>query len=642
MRCNRAQLALSAAMDGERLPADVRAHVDTCARCAAFADGAQQLRTGVRVRVAEPVPDLVAPIMERVREEAAHPAAPVPLRGRPVPAPGRRAPLRSFAAAALVGMVVGALLVSGGMLFRRAAPATASRIPKQIAEAATNLESYRAAYRVVERNWHPDVLRREFEVDVAFASPERFLVRVHDVTAYPGLTWPRNDTELRVNGGRWMLRGPDACVSQDVVTCVDTAPGRISDTLISGRPPFDADAPMPTDIILPVTSLAGSDRVNVVGEAVVDGHRAVGLRMSARDAAPLVAFFQQAGIWRPLYPADRVDVWLDAESWFPLRFTVTAAPGEDRALWTSRFGIPTERAGEEVLDVRLEDLSVGSVPRSLFAVPRGGRDEGFHEVPQDELAAAAGFEPVVPARLHGLRPYRSGVFEDPSEGAILSFADGLSWLRVRERRVSAPVPAPAYSERVTLPGGSVASYVPATAASAGRRVAIQGDGWDILIESNLRREELIDIAGSLPVRGDAPPVHSTGYGLRIEQVPVDQLAVRAGFPVLVPAVLPEGSHLVTAEVESFGPGRAVRLVYGRSGAEPGGYGVRIYEAPGEALPPASGNDQAAVPVRGVTGRWSPEHQELEWVEDGRYVSVRVPGLELADAVAIAASLEQPA
>jgi len=626
-------------MDGERLPEDARAHVETCARCAAFADGAQRLRTDVRVRVAEPVPDLVAPIMERVRAASQEGKTPIPLRSKASRAARSRIPLRALAAAALVGMVMGALLVSGGILFRRAAPATASRIPRQIAEAATNLEAYRATYHVVEWNWHPDVPKREFAVDVAFASPERFLAQVRDLTDYPGRSWPRNDTELRIDGDRWMLRGPDACVSQDVVTCVDTAPGRTSETLISGRPPFDADAPMPTDIILPVTSLAGSDRVDVVGEAVVDGRRAVELRMSARDAAPLLAFFQQAGIWRPLYPADRVHVWLDAESWFPLRTVVTAAPGEDRALWTSRFGIPTERAGDEVLDVRLEDLSLEPVPSALFLVPGGGQDEGFRDVPRTELAGAAGFDPVVPARLHGLRPYRSGVFQERSGGTILSYADGLSWLRIRERPATEPVPAPAFAERVVLPGGSIASYLPATGGSAGRRVAIQGGGWDIQLESNLRREELLDIAASLPVRGEDPPVRSTDDGLRIEQVRADELTSGAGFPVLVPAVLPGGSHLVVAEIESFGPRRAVRLVYGRSGAEPGGYGVRIYEAPGEVLPPASGNDQAAVRVRGVTGRWSPEHQELEWVEDGRYVSVRVPGLELADALAISASLE---
>ncbi len=637
MRCSRAQIELSAAMDGERLPEDVREHAEGCARCRAFMDGAQRLRTRVRVRLAEPIPDLVAPIMERIGRQNSRADVAVPLRS----SHGRTVLSRvgAFAAAALVGVVVGALLVSEGIFLRRAAPASASEIPRQIAAAATTLRSYQATYEVVERNWHPDVPKREFEVDVAFAAPERFLVRVRDQTDYPGPSWPRNDTELRVDSDQWLLRGPAGCVSHDVVTCVDTAPGRTSQTVISGRPPFDADAPMPTDIILPVTTLAGSDRVDVVGEAVVDGRRAVEVRMSAQDSAPLLAFFQQTGIWRPLYPADRVRIWLDAESWFPLRFTVTAAPGEDRALWTSRFAITTERAGDEVLDVRLQDLSLEPPAPASFAVPGGGKDEGFRDVLRDDLERAAGFEPIEPERLHGLRPYRFGVFDQPSGGAVLSYADGLSWLRIRERRVRGLVPVPAFSERVILPGGSVASFLPATAGSAGRRVAIQGDGWDILIESNLRREVLLDVADSLPVRGAAPPARSATGGVRVEQVPEDRLSSRAGFAVLAPATLPEGAHLVLAEVESFGPARAVRLVYGRSGVEPEGYGVRIFQAPDDVLPPASGNDQAAVEVRGVVGRWSPEHQELEWVEDGRYVSLRVPGLELADALALAASLE---
>lgn len=68
MRCDDIQDALSARLDGEALPPGlddllVDGHVATCDVCAAFAAGAAVLHRSLRVRAAEPVPDLTDTIL---------------------------------------------------------------------------------------------------------------------------------------------------------------------------------------------------------------------------------------------------------------------------------------------------------------------------------------------------------------------------------------------------------------------------------------------------------------------------------------------------------------------------------------------------------------------------------------------------
>jgi hypothetical protein len=70
VRCDVAQLELSARMDdasNPRLDDELDAHLATCAECRRFRDRALRLREAVRLEAAAPVPDLVDPIMQRVR-----------------------------------------------------------------------------------------------------------------------------------------------------------------------------------------------------------------------------------------------------------------------------------------------------------------------------------------------------------------------------------------------------------------------------------------------------------------------------------------------------------------------------------------------------------------------------------------------
>ena len=67
MSCDTYREAVSALLDGEDAGLEddrVRAHLGTCRSCAAWADELSTLHRMVRVREAEPVPDLTAAILD--------------------------------------------------------------------------------------------------------------------------------------------------------------------------------------------------------------------------------------------------------------------------------------------------------------------------------------------------------------------------------------------------------------------------------------------------------------------------------------------------------------------------------------------------------------------------------------------------
>lgn len=636
MRCSSAQAAISASMDGETLSLGARTHVEGCEACRAFAEVAQEIRVAARLGVAEEVPDLVGRIMSRVREEAPAFAG----------APSRvgalrqtwRANKRALLAAAMVGVIVGAAITWPGVMPSRNAPgALAAGIPHEIADAASGLSAFEARYLVTElTGGNQDA---KFDVSVAFSSPERYRV---DVRSSTGGGIPNNST-LTVDGARWSLSGSQACVTAVTTPCPASGLAPASTRTVSGRPPFDPDSPMPTDIILPVTSLAGSSNIDVIGEGTVAGRAAVEIGLSAQDASPLFEFFQQSGSWTPMYPSDRVSLWLDRASWFPLSYSVTSVGGQDRAIWSQRNGLPVEKAGVDVLDVRLASFSLTAPDAARFAVSGVGHDEGFRDLPLAQMASAVGFAPVQPTDLSGLTAYRSGYFQGQPGEALLSYSAGLTWLRLRETRSwrsdSLFGNVDAFAQKVALPGGGV-GYVEAAGNGVGRRVAIHASGMDLLLESNLPPDTLLEIAGSIPVRGLEIPaawrVQHPAPGVTVEQMSASDLVSRAGFVVLQPATLPPGYQLSSAELTTIGGNNSASLLYSRAGFDAGG--IRVYQAPGDAIPPAAGTDLVAVGVRGTTGRWSPLQHQLEWVENGVYRSITAPGLGLSQILSLASSL----
>jgi hypothetical protein len=625
VRCEAARRELSARMDGSpdhRVDDALASHVAGCRQCRAFLAGAERVREVARLEPAGPVPDLVPRIMAEVRREAVVRRLP---RWRP-------AAWSRYAAAFAAGALVAAIVAGGLPGVRRApSPALAMEIPGAIARASAEVTSYRASFRILERGFHPRLPERHFVADVMFRAPEAFRAEIRDLTTYPTGAWPRNDVTLAVDADRWVLDAPRTCPRQALPSC--TPEGR-DVRAVRGRAPFDGEAPLPTDIVVPVRTLAGSDRVRVVGESEVLDRPAVVVELAYRDATPLFGYLFQGGTWRPFFPHDRVLISLDAASWFPLAYEVRAASSPERRLWADRNGLRDETRGE--LLFRAEARSLDTAAPSLPAIPSaaGAEDDGFRDRSVNELATVIGHRPLTPSDLGGLRPYRSGRFVSgghPSDEVLLSYARGLSWLVITETR-SWDRPAlfgdvSPLVQRLRLPGRGVAYYEPAT-GTLGRRLAIHAAGWDLALESNLPRPALLAIAGSLPVRGLPAPERWLGQATLAE--------AEASAPyLLLPSGLPPG-YLVSAV---FLEGTGVTVYFRREGAELDGGGIRLYQAEGVAMPPPLEPEVLAVRVRGITGRYSPLRGELEWVENGVYRSLGGTALDLRGLLAVTASLE---
>src|SRR5262245_35465633 len=100
-------------MDGAHLSTAerraVEAHVATCAVCTTFERRAMQVRTAVRIRAADDVPDLTDRIMAAVARGPEDPAR----RGVRPRGPIRPRALVPAIAAAIAGLLVGSLVVGG-------------------------------------------------------------------------------------------------------------------------------------------------------------------------------------------------------------------------------------------------------------------------------------------------------------------------------------------------------------------------------------------------------------------------------------------------------------------------------------------------------------------------------------------------
>jgi outer membrane lipoprotein-sorting protein len=624
MRCSRVQADISASMDGEwgALSEAALEHASTCPRCITFAEGARAVRTAVRVQAAPAVPDLVGGIMARVARDETVVGSPALRRRRPID-------VRAVVAAGVVGLLVGVGLVWGGVVPRTGQPASAESVPRHIQAAAAGVASYQASYTVEERNFSAASPVRRFQVNVAFLSPERFRVDVSEDSA-DSVVDPIAST-LVVDGSKWSLTGPRACISAVTSPCPVSA-SRIART-VTDRPPFDGDTPMPTDIILPLSAMSAAGDVRALGTRNIEGREAVGASLSAGAAGPLFAFFQQAGSWRSLYPGDEVQLWLDARTWFPLGYSVTAAAGPQRAAWAARNGYGSESAGDLLYQVALTSLQASPPSRNVFATQDAGSatsSQGFRDIPVANLAPRLG-SLVQPSDLEGLRPYRSGTFSGSNE-VLLSYARGLAWLKIREAPAGStgePFGLSGPVQPIILPNGGTAYLSPASGGFA-NRIAVHSANVDLLLESNLSREKLVRIAASLPVQGLPVSVESGASG-----VPVAQLAARAGFTPILPPSSWAGGAIVSSQVLTFDGQRSIHVVFGPAS----GSTIELYESPGATIPPATGADQVVVNlVGGVLARWTPDTSTLEWVEAGTYVSLTAPGRGLDELAALASQM----
>ena len=639
--CEDIRLELSARLDGEvddATSARLDEHLETCEGCRAHEQALRAVRTQLRIRLSdETVPDLTAAVMARVsaeRQQGSRGRA----SGRWGEVVGFRIRVAAVAAAAMALVVFGATLP---FLDSPSDVASASQVSQEVRAAARMLDSYEATFDIVERGWHEDIGARRLSAQVWFRAPEDIRIRVSDETTYPSDEWPTNDYELIASARRWWIEERSACPTEGLPACprpyLFAGRDPLERRAVVNRQPFDGTTPLPTDIVVPLVTLTSSSGMEVLGETEVTGRPAVRVRLDHRRAQPLVGTLQVGGSWREFHPLDVVDVWLDAETYFPLRFEVRAGTSPDRSLWALRRSL-ADRPGEVLLEVAARSFQADpELNDSLFSAPRSGfvRDGGFR------ARAASGAAVVdVPA---GLRPYRAGRL---GNRRVRSYAGGLTYLKVVTARAGSVEIAPEAEELETAVGFMY--YLPGSptspGGSAGRRIDIIGDRTHVTLESNLTRNELIEVAATADLRGRRAPTvlrRSTGTVVTRSQ----PAAAYRRFPfALRPRFLPPGYDAATAVLTTGRDAADTIVVYYRHHEfEFEGSGIRIAQsAPVGFLTPSSEEffDVSVRSSRGdsVVGRWSPERGELEWIDGGVYRAVAVPSSDLATALRIANEL----
>ena len=387
VNCRHVQPLLSARMDGEHLSsaqrAGVDAHVASCASCRTFEERSARVRTAVRIRPAERVPDLTEAIMAGVAREGARGARPL-ARRPPSPRWNRLVPA---IAAAIAGMLVGSLLVGGP--WRGGPPAaSAASIARAIRQVAPSVEAFQGSYLIREHGLDPTVPDRQLQMDVAFLAPQRFRLDVRDLTSYPSAAWTPTDLTYLEDMPATYQSGPTGCPA--TLPPADCPPTR---TVISHASSYSAAAPLPADLIAPIATFGSSDGVVVTGHEDVEGHATVRVEMSFARAAPLFPFLRLGGTWRPMFEGDRVVLWLDTTGWFPVRYEVFPSADPDRRAWEMRFGLPHEQADTAIMDVTLQSVSGAAPDPSVFAIPGLGRPES---VPLADAERRLGYLPVLP------------------------------------------------------------------------------------------------------------------------------------------------------------------------------------------------------------------------------------------------------
>lgn len=617
--CEALRVDISARLDGELDEARARLldeHLETCSGCRDYEARLRSVRRALRVHSAEPVPDLTAAILRQVEGQRARVA--------------RRKEWSSGARVAAVAAVAAALLVfatSVPFTDRQPESAVASEIVDQVRAAAEELTSYQATFSIVERGF-TDVGQRRFTAKVLYEAPERFRLAVRDDTDYPDPRWPANDISLIASPSRWWIEQPRTCPIEVLLDC--DVPQGTSERTVAQRQPFDGTSTLPTDIIVPLETMASSGDFDVLGRDRIAGRAAVEVVMPFSDAVPLVTALQPGGLWRTFHPADRVEIWLDEQTWFPLRFQVNAEASTERAQWAELNGYRDE-PGATLLKVTAQRFSQRPLSRERFDPPADGtiRSGDFVSL---EQPAQSWSEPAYTA---GLDEYRFG--KTPDGRAVASWADGMTWLKVTGGKLAESSSVlPASAEQVRLLDGGWGYYQPGT-ETIKRRLDLFLADEHIHLESNLSRDELIKVASSFDVVGERlDRVIERSGGTTVERVSVER-ALDFDF-VNAPSYLPDGYRSSAALATKLEDGRSITTYYRRPEAEYGGDGIRITQSPSIKVLAPSGELADVLALNGVEARWFPDRGQLEWIEGHVYRSVTVPTGDLGTALLVARSL----
>lgn len=618
MSCSDVREELSARLDdegNETLAGSVDDHLVTCAACRAHEERLWRVRRAVRARPAESVPDLSGRILAQISEER-----------RSLPRARRRERVRYAVVGAAASIAV---LLAASLPWSSRPPdsASAAAVVSGIRSAARSLDSYQATFAVEETGWLGSVPQRSFEIAIAYVAPERVAMRIEDATRYPSPAWPRNDVALISDGTSLSITEPATCPRDALPDC---SPQRIERRVIQDRQPFDGIHRVPTDAILPLVTLASSEGLEVKGSRSVLDRRAHVVVLRYGQALPLVESFQVGGAWRDFHPSDEVEVWLDQETWFPLGMQVRATGSNERAEWAARNGYQ-ERRGTRLLRITATSLSEEPAHPTSFVVEEKGslRNGGFRERALGDVDPS-----LLPTDVRGLEPYRAGRV---GARTLVAWTRGMNYLKLVEQQMSGARDG-LTAEEVRLEGGP-AYYSPASERDP-RRVIIFTENREMRLESNLPRADLLAIASSIDVRtrpvASGKPKGKTGISAR--RVAPGDLSGLDLAPS--PTYMPEGYEArVGLLLEGPSERETLSVYYRRAEAEIGGFGIRITRSvPAERLDPSSKDLMGTIIARDVQGRWSIERSELEWIHDGVYNAVAVPGFDRATALRIARSL----
>ena len=641
MNCEQTQLVLSTRMDGERVGVPhaeaAAAHVEGCARCRAFARRSARIRSSVRIRAAEPVPDLVEPIMVAVARERIRPSSPARVidwrrASRHVSRRPRHRRLRHrrpmtpapAVAAAIAGVIVGSLVVGGPWQLGTNRPIAAATLVRNVRSAAPTLDAFHGTFTIREFGLSQEVPERLLEMDVAFLSPQRFRLEVDDRTHYPSRSWTPTDLLSVEDGTASFTSGPSGCPG-DLPTevCPRT---RATVTRLSR---YSAAAPLAADLVLPLATFGSSRGFQVLDRERIHGRDAVRLGLSFERAAPMFPFLRIGGTWRPFFDRDRVLLWLDATSWLPVRMVVSPSRSPERREWELRYGRAVESPDAPILDVRLESMSEEPPDVSLFRIP-GAPPPVSHQL--DDLPARIGYAPATPGDAGDLELVSIVLPTDAAPvtpSSLLVYAAGLDYLKVAERRDwNGPGPfgpVDDVAQQVPLREGGVAYYEPA-GEGYGRRLAIHTPKADLFLETNLPRGRLLEIAASLPVRGEALPSswrRLGSPGVKVERIGVAEALATAGLPASLPERLPEGYVVASAELSTVGSAiEGVTLHLRQLDMDATGEPLTLHIERDTGLPPPSSSTQSRIRFAGIEGRWTPNRSELEWVDRGAYHSLQ--------------------
>ena len=349
-----------------------------------------------------------------------------------------------------------------------------------------------------------------------------------------------------------------------------------------------------------------------MGTRRVAGRSATGVATTAAQVAPMLAGLAPpgAGNLRSLHPSDRAELWLDTQRLVPLALRVTAAPTDERRAWADANGY-RDRPGQVVLELTLARVSLDR-PLEADAFPPPPAGPG----PRTRGSATAGAgggagrvrrpAPVwLPA---GFRAHRAGVAgEAPGPTvAVRTWTDGRAWVKVRATRTWAGGRLFGDLGELVHPVALGAGVV--YRSEDGTRVAVHGQGLDLLVTGSVSEADLARVATSC--RSPDARCRPDGPRRRPRPCPRPPRPTRVCAGPATARLRPAGRRV---------DGRTVTLAYAGPGSRrvpavcrPTVTLARRWTAPRPGV--GSGRGTALEPGRG----------ELEWVEQGRTTACAAP------------------